>query len=95
MLREHLSQAHDAASRRVEIIDKQVAWIHAAVLSGRPTRLVDLGCGPGLYTSRLAKLGHDCIGLDFSPASNAYANERNRVDQTRCIYLRQDIRMAD
>jgi hypothetical protein len=28
MLHEHLSQEHDAASRRTEIIDGHVRWIH-------------------------------------------------------------------
>ena len=39
----------------------------------RGARVLDLGCGPGLYTTRLAKLGHTCVGIDFSPASIAYA----------------------
>ena len=73
MLREHLSQEHDAASRRFEIIDKHVSWIHNHILNGNPTRILDLGCGPGLYTNRLARLGHQCVGIDFSPASIAYA----------------------
>ena len=28
MLREHLSQDHDLASRRLEVIEAHVAWIH-------------------------------------------------------------------
>ncbi|MCA9368642.1 class I SAM-dependent methyltransferase, partial [Candidatus Kaiserbacteria bacterium] len=28
MLQEHLSQEHDAASRRFAVIDQHVAWIH-------------------------------------------------------------------
>ncbi len=32
MLREHLSQRHDGASRRFEIIDRQVQWIDHALL---------------------------------------------------------------
>ncbi len=79
MLNEHLSQAHDAASRRFEIIDQQVEWIHHQVLKGKPGRVLDLGCGPGLYTSRLAKLGHACTGIDFSPASIAYARQQAGV----------------
>ena len=55
MLREHLSQEHDAASRRFEKIDAHVDWIHHELLSGRATRILDLGCGPGLYASRLAR----------------------------------------
>ena len=35
MLNEHLSQAHDAASRRFEIIEKHVSWIHHQVLQGK------------------------------------------------------------
>ncbi len=73
MLKEHLSQAHDAASRRTPTINKHVNWIHKFVLRERPSRILDLGCGPGLYSSRLAALGHTCHGIDFSPASIAYA----------------------
>jgi SAM-dependent methyltransferase len=95
MLREHLSQAHDAASRRFEKIDAHVAWIHRDLLEERPTRILDLGCGPGLYTSRLAQLGHECIGIDFSPASIAYARDVAAEEGLRCTYLQQDVRSAD
>jgi SAM-dependent methyltransferase len=95
MLNEHLSQEHDAASRRFEIIDRHVEWIHNQVLKGKPTRILDLGCGPGLYTSRLAGLGHRCVGIDFSPASIAYAREQAEEAGLECTYVHQDIRTAD
>ena len=95
MLREHLSQQHDAASRRCETIDRHVSWIHSQSLSGRPTSILDLGCGPGLYTSRLARLGHRCVGLDFSPASIAYAREQAAKERLECTYRQEDIRVAD
>ena len=76
MLEEHLSQEHDLASRRLATIDRHVAWIHGTVLSERPVSILDLGCGPGLYTNRLAGLGHTCLGIDFAPASIAYAREQ-------------------
>jgi SAM-dependent methyltransferase len=95
MLKEHLSQEHDAASRRFETIDKHVRWIHDRVLQGKPTRILDLGCGPGLYTHRLAKLGHRCAGIDFSPASIAYAKEQAGAAGLDCVYRHEDIRSAD
>lgn len=95
MLNEHLSQEHDAASRRFEIIDKQVNWIHHHVLNTKPTRVLDLGCGPGFYTSRLATLGHRCVGIDFSPASIAYAQQQAKAADLACSYIHQDIRSAD
>jgi SAM-dependent methyltransferase len=95
MLDEHLSQEHDAASRRFEIIDKHIEWIHNQVLKKKPVRILDLGCGPGLYTSRLARLGHQCVGIDFSPASIAYAIQLAEGANLDCTYLQQDIRAAE
>lgn len=95
MLKEHLSQAHDAASRRFEIIDRHVAWIHHHVLGGHSTRVLDLGCGPGLYSNRLARLGHTCVGFDFGPASIAYAQEEAARDGLACTFRLADIRAAD
>jgi SAM-dependent methyltransferase len=95
MLREHLSQEHDAASRRLAVIDRHVDWIHKKLLSGQPTRVLDLGCGPGLYTSRLARLGHQCTGIDFSPASIVYASEQAQSQRLACRYVQADIRTAD
>jgi SAM-dependent methyltransferase len=94
MLNEHLSQENDAASRRFEIIDKHVKWIHDQVLKGNSTRILDLGCGPGLYTNRLARLGNRCVGIDFSPASIAYAREQAEEAGLECAYIQQDIRTA-
>lgn len=95
MLREHLSQAHDAASRREQIIERQIAWIHENLLEGQMTRILDLGCGPGLYTSRLARLGHTCMGIDYSPASIDYAQEQAEQERLSCEYELGDIRMGN
>jgi len=95
MLAEHLSQAHDAASRRWAKIDQHVRWIHGELLGGRRTRILDLGCGPGLYTSRLAALGHECVGIDFAPAPISYAAEQAEREHLQCTYVHADIRKAD
>ena len=95
MLKEHLSQVHDAASRRIEKIEEQVEWIHHKVLMGRSTKILDLGCGPGLYSSRLARRGYTCFGIDYSPASIAYAADYASKEKLDCTYLRQDIRQAE
>ena len=95
MLQEHLSQAHDLASRRFEIIDRHVEWIHRELLGEQPARVLDLGCGPGLYANRLAKLGHECVGIDYSPASIKYADKEADKEKLSCEYLPEDIRKAD
>lgn len=95
MLLEHLSQSHDAASRRFATIDAQVDWIHDHVLEGRATSVLDLACGPGLYAARLARLGHRCLGIDYSPASIAYARQQAVAEALRCDYRCEDMRAAD
>jgi SAM-dependent methyltransferase len=95
MLNEHLSQEHDAASRRLPKIEEHVCWIHSEVLGGRTTRVLDLCCGPGLYTSGLAALGHECVGIDFSPAAIAYAEEQASAKGLPCRYLREDVRRTE
>jgi len=95
MLAEHLSQSHDMASRRGATIDEHVRWIHSELLGEQPTRILDLGCGPGLYTSPLAKFGHACVGIDYSPASIAYATDQAKRENLRCEYMLQDIRATE
>ena len=94
MLQAHLSQDHDAASRRFEKIDEQVRWIHRDLLSERPAKILEICCGPGLYTSRLARLGHACVGVDFAPASVAYAQDAARKEDLACTYMLHDVREA-
>lgn len=89
MLQEHLSQKHDAASRRKTKIKKHVKWIHEIVLAKTTSTILDLGCGPGLYCAELARLGHACRGIDFSPASIEYAV--NHSPET-CSYTLGDVR---
>lgn len=95
MLAEHLSQAHDAASRRTGTIDEQVAWIHEELLSGEPPRVLDLGCGPGLYANRLGRLGHRVRAIDFSPASIRYAREQAEREDLEVDYVHADVREAE
>jgi SAM-dependent methyltransferase len=95
MLAWHLSASTDAASRRPETIDAQVAWIHHEHLQDQPARILDLGCGPGLYTQRLAAIGHDVTGIDFAPASISYAREQSDASGFPARYIQGDIRTAE
>ena len=91
MLKMHLSQAHDMASRRNELIEKQIKWIDEYVLKMKPSRILDIGCGPGLYIKKLHGLQHQCTGIDFSPASINYA----RTQCPESTFLLDDVRDAN
>jgi SAM-dependent methyltransferase len=95
MLLEHLSQFNDAASRRKSIIKKHVQFIHTEILTKKPSRILDLGCGPGLYSIRLAKLGHTCVGIDFAPAAVEFAQETASSENVNCTFKLEDFTRAD
>src|ERR1700761_7403055 len=42
----------------------RIGWIEGQL--GRPTRVLDVGCGAGLAAEALARLGHDVLGIDAS-----------------------------
>ncbi len=90
MLANHLSQEHDWASRKIAVIEQQILWI-ARQLSSE-AKILDLGCGPGLYTQRLAQLGFDCTGVDFSPASIRWAQQQAQAAGLTIDYQEQDVR---
>ena len=92
MLAEHLNQEHDLASRKGATIDEHVDWLVATVLEGRPARVLDLGCGPGLYAHRLAARGCEVVGLDFSPASIRYAEDAAAELGLACRFSLADLR---
>ncbi len=57
MLKAHLNPDNDLASRRPQTIQKSVDWLTASLDLQTGDSVIDLGCGPGLYASRLAEHG--------------------------------------
>ncbi|MFN2452207.1 MAG: class I SAM-dependent methyltransferase [Candidatus Dormibacteria bacterium] len=67
LLAEHLDQRHDGASRRLSEVDRHVRRL-TRLLPSPPARLLDAGCGPGLYAVRLAAAGYEVVGVDLGAA---------------------------
>lgn len=94
MLREHLDQAHGAASRVDEERRLQLDWMWEKLGLEPGMHVADLTCGPGLYAVELAKRGCAVKGVDFGPAAVAYA--RTLAEQegvaAHCTFIEQDVR---
>lgn len=78
ILKQHLDLQSDGASRKQESILKIVNFI---LKHSKPeSHLLDLGCGPGLYTSLFASKDYIVTGIDFNKASIEYAmGKRDRI----------------
>jgi SAM-dependent methyltransferase len=73
MLKAHLDQGFDGASYRFERIDAICVSLMQRLKLKQGSRVADLGCGPGLYSARLADAGCRVMGLDFSATAIDYA----------------------
>lgn len=91
MLKFHLDPNTDAASRRPEIIERIVNWLIERLALQPGAALLDLGCGPGLYTRRFAERGLQVTGMDYSENSLRYAREHDqRTTYIHANYLTLD-----
>jgi SAM-dependent methyltransferase len=90
MLKVHLDPNIEAASRRPETIDRSVKWIIETLALKIHDRVLDLGCGPGLYASRFARAGLQVTGVDFSHNSIDYARRSASENNLNIDYRRQN-----
>jgi 2-polyprenyl-3-methyl-5-hydroxy-6-metoxy-1,4-benzoquinol methylase len=74
LLQIHLNENIDLASRKKTSILETIKWILTKVNKNK-LNILDLGCGPGLYSEELAKLGHRITGIDISMESIEYAKK--------------------
>ena len=90
MLEFHLNESVDISSRNAVFINRSVDWM-VSYFKLRPGKSVaDFGCGPGLYTTRLALTGADVTGIDFSPRSIAYAKQCAEKERLNIHYVQQN-----
>lgn len=85
----HLNPDLDLASRKKETIEKTVQWILNTVEKS-PLNILELGCGPGLYSQLLAEKGHHVTGVDFSENSITYAKHMAKERTLNIAYRQQD-----
>ena len=90
MLSYHLDDAIDLSSRNAQFINRSVEWIASRFNIGKDTKIADFGCGPGLYTTRLAKRQANVTGIDFSRRSIEYAQEVAASEQLNINYVTQN-----
>ena len=90
MLRFHLNGEIDISSRNAAFINRSVEWISSYFSVGAGTKIADFGCGPGLYTTRLAQKQADVTGIDFSKRSIQYAQEVATREELPIHYVNQN-----
>jgi SAM-dependent methyltransferase len=90
LLETHLDPNDDLASRKPAFMGRSADWIRETMPPALYPRLLDFGCGPGLYTQRFAKAGYQVTGVDFSKRSIAYAREAAKKQDLSIDYMCED-----
>ena len=90
MLEYHLNEEMDAASRSTSFIEKSVNWMIDRFKINNKSKIADFGCGPGLYSTRLAKQGANVTGIDFSKNSIEYAKKMAKENGLSINYINQN-----
>jgi len=89
LLNVHLNSEIDLGSRKTETIDSTIEWILANIET-KQLNILDLGCGPGLYSEKLAQMGHNVTGVDFSANSIEYAKKEAKSKKLDITYLKEN-----
>lgn len=89
LLELHLNPDIDAASRTAQSINKTIEFLEK-YCDKTPMDILDIGCGPGIYTEKFAKNGHNVTGVDFSENSIFYAKKQAKVKNLSINYVCMD-----
>ena len=95
MLEIHLDPEFDAASRTYEFIEESIEWLVNSIFEEDENKILDLGCGPGFYSKRLAEKGYSVTGIDLSKNSIEYAKSQVENTDLDIEYIRQDFLKMD
>ncbi len=88
MLKYHLDPDVDLASRGHGFIERSVDWLARRFDLSPGKRVLDLGCGPGLYSNKLASLGAKVTAVDFSENSLEYGRSIAQRDGLEVEFLK-------
>jgi len=89
LLEIHLNPDIDAATRKPQSIDKILEFIENHC-EDPGMQILDLGCGPGIYTEKIALKGHHVTGIDFSENSINYAHKTAHLNKSNAKYICQN-----
>jgi len=89
LLKIHLDPEIDSATRKPESIRRTLNFIKG-YCKNKGMEILDLGCGPGMYTERLAKDGHLVSGMDISENSIEYARSQAMKNNLQIDFICQN-----
>ncbi len=83
----HLDPDVDLASRKRINILITIEWILGLYTKLNKLSILDLGCGPGIYSEIFAQKGHKVTGVDISKNAIDYARNSAQTKELDIMYI--------
>lgn len=77
-------------SKSSEFITSSLNYIDYIAKEYNCKKIMDLGCGPGIYTNPLAQSGYEVIGIDISEKSIEFAKKKASDNDLNIEYINDD-----
>lgn len=90
ILKVHLDPDHDGASRNHRFIGQSAQWIAEYAKLDETSKVCDIGCGPGLYTSIFSRMGIHTTGVDVSDVALDYARNFAKEHNLTVNYIHKN-----
>lgn len=90
MLKAHLDPSLESATRKLDFVKQSVDWISDILPPWQYKRLLDLGCGPGIYAELFNARGYQVTGVDISRNSIQYAKNAAKDNRSNIRYQNID-----
>ncbi len=87
LLNAHLDNETEEGSRNYKTISDTVNFICQTTNIPPNSTVLDLGCGPGLYSEQFTNKGFTVTGIDISQNSINYAKEQAAINQQPIHYI--------
>ncbi|WP_339848170.1 class I SAM-dependent methyltransferase [Paenibacillus sp. FSL W7-1088] len=91
VLKAHFDENLPGGSRGVDFINETVEFISKIAPLESYHKVIDLGCGPGLYSHKLALKGYGVVGVDFNKTAIDYAIKEAQKSDLVIEYKNEDI----
>lgn len=86
----HFDENIYGGSRNSEFITTSINTIITLAKSYNCKSIIDLGCGPGIYTHPLAQFGYNVVGIDISKKSINFAKQKACDADLNIKYINSD-----
>ncbi|WP_353625655.1 class I SAM-dependent methyltransferase [Bacillus sp. JCM 19041] len=95
MLANHLNPEVDGATRNATEVENVTNWLQETLQVKQGSKILDIGCGPGLYATQFAEVGAEVTGIDYSKRSIEFAKEQARHKKQSITYVYGDYTEVD